>query len=291
MTDIWSEWLKYSRFGGDNSYKVMAMSFLKKLALKIVEKAEVFESAVVLDIGSGDGIIGITALEALGINGKLILSDISEAALSIPKVIFNDAKNFDPRVEFLVANVTDLSAIPSNSIDRVLLRAVLLYVENKQAAFNEIFRILRPNGVAVLMEPVNQRHVEFGKGFFRGYSLDKEPLLSIKSLIQKVSEEIIKKNPSFLIDYNEHDLVHFSINSGFEEIKLDYTFLRTANAKHSSWDAFYNTVPNPHASSLQDSLKSSLNQKEFEIVESILKKVYQQPGVLVNSEALLILRK
>lgn len=287
--DIWSEWLRHRRFGGDELYKKYAIEQLKKLASRIVEKAKIYKSAIVLDIGAGDGLVGLTALSKLGTRGKLILSDVSEAALAIPMEIFNEKK--DPRIEFLVTGVENISRLPEGSVDRVLMRSVLLYVDDKQAAFNEISRVLRPGGIVVIMEPINQRHLEFGTGLFKGYRLDREPLLSIQSLLQRVIDELRRGYPASMIGYNEHDLIHFSIKSGFEDIKLEYSLTRTSRTQYISWDVFFDSAANPYAPTLRESLNNTLTREEFNKVESALKKVIKQPFIQTISEALLILKK
>jgi ubiquinone/menaquinone biosynthesis C-methylase UbiE len=270
------------------------MEQYRKLASRIVDKAEIFESATVLDLGAGDGLVGLTALPKLGADGKLILSDISEAALAIPMEIFNKKKVQNTRVEFLIAGAENLSPLADGSVDRVLIRSVLLYAEDKQAAFNEIFRVLRHGGRAVLMEPINQRHAEFRSGLFRGYRLDREPFLSVQSLLQKVIEESKRQTDqtqSSLMGYNEHDLVHLAIKAGFEEIELEYSLNRTAKAFNASWEFFIDTAPNPQARTLRELMNSILTPEEFIKLESALKKVVQQPAVNTTCLALLILKK
>jgi arsenite methyltransferase len=294
VNDIWSEWLRHRRFGGDAAYQAHAMEQYKKLASKIVENAEIFESAAVLDIGAGDGLVGLTALPKLGAGGKLILSDISEAALAIPKEIFNQKKITDSRVEFLIAGAEDLSSLPDNTIDRVVMRSVLLYVNDKQSAFNEIFRVLKNGGRAVLLEPINQRAFEFRSGLFRGYRLDREPLLSVQSLLQRVADESKRQanqTQNSLLGYNEHDLVHLAIGAGFEEIELEYSLMHTSRAQNSSWNFFFDTAPNPHAPTLRELMTAILTPEEFKEAESALKKAVQQPSVMTKALALLILKK
>jgi hypothetical protein len=144
------------------------------------------------------------------------------------------------------------------------------------------------------MEPINQRHVEFGSGLFRGFRLDREPLLSVQSLIQKViddSKRQANKTQGSLIGYNEHDLVHLAIKAGFEEIELEYSLNRTSKALNTSWDFFFDTAPNPHAKTLRELMNNVLTPEEFIKVESVLKKVVQQPSVMTKSLAFLILKK
>ena len=292
--DIWSEWLKKRRFSGDEAARAFALNEYKKLAVQIVDKAQIFESATVLDIGAGDGLIGLTALSKLGADGKLILSDISEAALAIPKEIFNQKKIPDPRIEFLIAGAENLSPISSCSIDRVVIRSVLLYVKDKQSAFNEIFRVLKPGGIAVILEPINQRHVEFRSGLFHGYRLDREPLLSVQSLLQKVIDESNRQagqTQGSLLGYNEHDLVHLAIESGFEDIELEYSLNRSSKALYASPKFFFDTAPNPHAKTLHELMNSVLTPDEFIELENVLKKVILQPSVRTTCLALLVLKK
>jgi arsenite methyltransferase len=290
--DIWSEWLKRRRFG-DAADQAYAMEQYKKLAAKIVDRAEIFESATVLDIGAGDGLVGLTALPKLGAGGKLILSDISEAALTIPKEIFNQKDKKDSRVEFLIAGAENLSSLPDGSVDRALMRSVILYIKNKQSVFNEMFRILRKGGRAVLMEPINQRAYELRTGLFHGYRLDGEPLLSVRNLLQKVADESkyqTELTQVTLLGYNEHDLVHMAIGAGFEEIELEYTLVHTSQAR-TSWNFFFDSAPNPHAPTLRELLTSILTREEFVKVEAALKKAVQLPAVMSKSLALLILKK
>jgi ubiquinone/menaquinone biosynthesis C-methylase UbiE len=292
--DIWSEWLKKRRFSGDEASRAFALNEYKKLAVQIVDKAQIFESATVLDIGAGDGLVGLTALSKLGADGKLILSDISEAALAIPKEIFNQKEIPDPRIEFLITGAENLSPLPSASVDRVVIRSVLLYVNNKQSAFNEIFRVLKPGGIAAILEPINQRQTEFGIGLFRGYRLDREPLVSVQNLLQKVIDESkrqLNQTQGSLLGYSEHDLVHLAIGAGFEDIELEYSLNRNSKALYPSPEFLFDTAPNPHAKTLHELMNSVLTPDEFIELENVLKKVILQPSIRTTCLALLVLKK
>lgn len=287
--DIWSDWLKHRRFGGDENYQKNALKLFRSLADKIVEKANIQESSVVLDLGSGDGLVALVALDMLGKHGKLIISDISENALSIPKNIFKDKP--DPRVEFLVSDIQDLSQLPKDSIDRIVMRSVLLYAEDKPKVFKEMFRILRKGGRATILEPINQRHVELEQKYFRGFNLDTEPLLSVKPLLQRVKDESKRTRPTNILGYNEHDLVQMSINMGFRDIELEYKLSVTEQARYESASALLDVAPNPLAKTLREIMKQVLNQDEYNVVEKTLMKVWSNGVFWTNAECLLILNK
>lgn len=212
--DIWSEWLQVRRFGNNEIHQTYILQQYKKLAKQIVDKALIFESATVLDIGAGDGVVGLTALERLGTRGKLILSDVSRAALNIPMKLFSKKKIQDTRVDFMVAGVENLSTLRDCTIDRTIHRAVLLYVKDKLSALREIYRVLSKNGIAVFMEPINERNFEFGRNYFRGYNIDQEPLSKVKPILEKVikkanTEKNIKQHTLF--GYNEHTIIHLAL--------------------------------------------------------------------------------
>ena len=291
--DVWSLWLKQRRFTSNRESQKRALEQYKFLASKIINKAQIFESAIVLDIGAGDGIVGFAALEHLGPNGKLIFSDISESALSIPKEVLGQMKEPDSRIEFLVAGIENLHELKQNSIDRIVFRAVLLYVKNNTRAFNEIFRVLKKGGIAVILEPINQRHIEFRKQLFRGYRLDRKPLLSVYPLLKKVMEETnnqVIKFQNTIIGYDEHSLAHIAIETGFQEVRMEYD-LNHSSGRFASWDFFFNTAPNSLAKTLNEIMKSVLTPNEFEKVVKALKKSFEGPTIRTICEALFILKK
>lgn len=66
-----------------------------------------------------------------------------------------DYRNFD-NIEFILANLTDISMIKNNSVDFAYSAAVFLHMPNsvKQVALKELARVLKPEGHAVLVEIV-----------------------------------------------------------------------------------------------------------------------------------------
>jgi arsenite methyltransferase len=170
---------------------------------------------------------------------------------------------------------------------------VILYIKNKQSAFNEMFRILRKGGSAVLMEPINQRAHEFRAGLFHGYRIDREPLLSVRPLLEKVTNESKRQTDqtqNTLLGYNEHDLVHMAIGAGFEEIELEYTLIHTSRAR-TTWSFFFDAAPNPHAPTLRELMAEVLTSEEFDKTVNALKKVVERPCVMTRPLALLTLKR
>jgi SAM-dependent methyltransferase len=105
--------------------------------------ADVKEGEVVLDLGSGGGIDVFRASKQVGPNGTVIGVD------STPEMIFKArelAEKYDyVNVEFRLGEIEHLP-IESDSIDLVISNCVLNLVPDKEVAFKEIYRVIKPGG-------------------------------------------------------------------------------------------------------------------------------------------------
>ena len=97
----------------------------------------------VVDLGSGAGNDVFVARAAVGDTGKIIGIDMTEAMLE--KARLNNDKLGYNNVEFRKGEIENIP-IAANRVDVVVSNCVLNLVPNKQKAFSEIFRILKPGG-------------------------------------------------------------------------------------------------------------------------------------------------
>lgn len=105
--------------------------------------AKISKGDTVVDLGSGAGNDCFVARHETGPEGKVIGIDftaemIEKARQNADKLGFNN-------VEFRQGDIEDMP-IASDSVDVVVSNCVLNLVPDKKAAFNEIFRILKPGG-------------------------------------------------------------------------------------------------------------------------------------------------
>src|SRR5438552_3003868 len=115
-------------------------------ALKsVLEGAAIREGDVVLDVGAGDGLIAFGALRLVGETGKVVFSDVSQDLLDVSRGLARELDAVD-RCEFVLARAEDLAPIADESVDVVTTRSVVIYVEEKQRAFDAFHRVLRPGG-------------------------------------------------------------------------------------------------------------------------------------------------
>ena len=97
----------------------------------------------VVDLGSGGGLDVFLAAQKIGPSGRAIGIDMTEDMIALARK--NAEKAGHANVEFHLA---EIGAMPleSNSVDCVISNCVLNLVADKDAAFREIFRILKPGG-------------------------------------------------------------------------------------------------------------------------------------------------
>jgi len=66
------------------------------------------------------------------------------------KYIKQDYQDYQPSCIDVVCDICDMSSIEENSIGLVLLLEALEHIEQPQKALDEIYRVLKPNGLIIL---------------------------------------------------------------------------------------------------------------------------------------------
>jgi arsenite methyltransferase len=97
----------------------------------------------VLDLGSGAGNDCFVARTLVGETGKVTGLDFTEEM--IQKARQNLAKTGFKNIEFIQGDIEEMP-LPDSTFDVVISNCVLNLVPDKQKAFSEIFRVLKPGG-------------------------------------------------------------------------------------------------------------------------------------------------
>jgi ubiquinone/menaquinone biosynthesis C-methylase UbiE len=122
------------------SYDLMSDSQFEN-GVKLVECLGIKSGDKVLDVGSGTGRLGTYVANIIGPSGRIIGVDPLEERIKIA----NNKNQYENAV-YKIGTAEDLSFIPDNNIDVVYLNAVFHWVNNKEKALKEIFRVLKPKG-------------------------------------------------------------------------------------------------------------------------------------------------
>jgi SAM-dependent methyltransferase len=120
---------------------------------EIAEKLPLEKAGRVLDIGTGTG-LQLRAIHELRSTAELYGLDLSPAAVKAAREALSD---LEPNLR--VGSIADTS-YPDNFFDIVTCNASMSYWDKPLDSFNEIYRILRPGGQAVLFEPHREIVIE-----------------------------------------------------------------------------------------------------------------------------------
>lgn len=257
--DRWHRWLLDVRHGGDTGYRDQMMSELHRVRDEVLDRAELQPGDTMLDVGTGDGLIGFGALGRLGSGGRVIFSDISRDLLDHCQAVAAQAGQLS-RCGFVLAPADNLAALRDSSVDVVATRSALIYVADKAAAFAEFRRVLRPGGRISLFEPINVLMRGCGSLFF-GY--DVSPVAEIAAKLNALFAAIQPPGIDPMVDFDDRDLVRLAEQAGFADVQLDLQITVRARRPAAPWDRFLRQSGNPNLPPLAEMLENALSPAEL----------------------------
>jgi arsenite methyltransferase len=236
------------------------LAFLAPIRDRVLQNAEIAPGDTVLDVGAGDGLIAFGALDRVGTSGTVVFSDISRDLLDHCRALAREL-GVAERCRFLEAPADNLAACADASVDVVTLRSVLIYVEAKQPAFDEFYRVLKPDGRLSLFEPIN-RFSHAPDNVFRGYDV-----APVRALVKKVSAVYGDLQPATdpMLDFDERDLFRMTEKAGFHVVRLELQ-AKTAPLPAVAWQTFIRMAPNPRVPTLEEAMRQALTAAEIDMV-------------------------
>jgi SAM-dependent methyltransferase len=257
VSDIWADWIRTRRTGGDAEYEQKMLQQLAEVRDRVLDNAKLEAGNVLLDAGCGNGLIGFGALERGA--GEVVFADVSRPLLDDCRELAAEAGVLD-RCRFVGAPAEDLSELGEESVDVVTTRSVLIYVKDKARAFAEFYRVLRPGGRMSIFEPINRFGMEERRCTW-GYTLGDDAAGLMAKLTALAPKYQPEDDPMF--DFDERDLLALVERAGFFPIELDYAAeIRPLEPRR--WETALNSSGNPKIPTLAEAMEEALTPQERE---------------------------
>jgi ubiquinone/menaquinone biosynthesis C-methylase UbiE len=257
--DVWSTWLRTGRDGGSARMRAENLRRLEAVRDLILDRAAIQPGDTVLDVGTGQGLLGLEALKRVGPGGHVVFSDVSAPLLDDCRAEVERVSATD-RASFVLASATDLSAIETATVDVVVERAVLLFIEDRARAFSEYRRVLRAGGRLSLGEPLNSWMGTDRPGYLWGYDVTAATDLHRK--LRDAERAGGTAEEARLCGFDDRDLVALARAAGFERIEAQSELALAPPPARDDLDVFLDTAPNPLAATTRALMTAALTPDE-----------------------------
>jgi SAM-dependent methyltransferase len=192
----------------------------------------------------------------VGPDGDVLAIDISVDALEELR-----ATATAPNISYLVGRA-DVLPLPDASVDAVVTRSVLIYVDDKAEAAREFARVLRSGGRISLFEPINQRNLRLWQ------ALDLSPLGQLAERVREWTEAYYANQEDPMLNFVESDLERVAVAAGFTGVRLD---LRVEDDEIPG-ERYLNQVGAPGRPTLLERLRDAFDAADVERFASFVRE-------------------
>lgn len=284
MTDSklnWSKWLLKSRFEYmTEEQKEQTLRWLATVRNAVLGNADIQPEDTVIDLGTGTGLLALGALERINEFGKVIFSDKFEDCLLTCKELIKDF-NFDKPYEFLLSDCCDIK-MPKNSVDKALMRSVLVHVLDKKQALAGIYRILRPQGIFSAFEPVIRSNTKC-------WELVNEHDLSDYNDFKNAEEEFMSSVNDPLTNFDEDTIAKDLDEVGFSDGILDKQVVESKYIVEPGMvQSWVSIPPSPGAKTTREKFLMYFEEPKVNRYISELQQILENKVVTIKSNVLYI---
>jgi ubiquinone/menaquinone biosynthesis C-methylase UbiE len=251
-SDCWADWVARMRPGRQSEN---ADHPHWRWRDRVLAAAEPIAGETVLDVGCGEGLVAFGALDRGA--REVVFSDISQDLLEYCRATARERGVID-RCRFVRASADELTPLEADSVDVITTRSVLIYIEDRNSAFREFARVLRPGGRLSIFEPIN-RFAYRGVDSWMGYDL--APISGLAAKVRSVYEAIQPPTTDPMLNFDERDLLALAERTGFFPIDLQFE-AEIRSSEPSSWDTFLGTAGNPRIPTLAEAMEQALTKEE-----------------------------
>ncbi|MDE2263801.1 MAG: class I SAM-dependent methyltransferase [Gammaproteobacteria bacterium] len=293
--DLWSQWLLHGRYAQDAEFQKAVHLLVDRYVERVLDGGQLAAGQVLVDVGTGEGLVAFRAIERVGASLRAWLTDISKPMLHHAETQAAE-RGVRSQCTFVRCPADHLDGIPDSSADVVVTRSVLAYVLDKTAALREFHRVLKPGGRISLAEPVYQDDALAAsamRSVIQSNPPDRVSPMTVllhrwKAAQYPDTEERILASP--IANYSERDMIRFAQAAGFTELHLEL-HIDTLPSIVRSWDVFINSSPHPLAPPLSTIMSQQFTAEERQLFERTMRPVIEDPKAVTTDRMLYLTAK
>ena len=284
VEDLWSQWLLHRRHGDDPDFERSTRAIVERYTERVLEGARLQPGEALADVGAGEGLLALRALERTGGALRVWLTDVSAPMLRHARARALE-RGVAGQCTFLLAPADRLEGIADASLDVVVTRSVLAYVADKVGALREFQRVLKPGGRISLAEPVFQDEALAAQAIRTVIETTPPAALSpLMPLLHRwkaaqYPDTAEKIRASAIANYSERDLLRFAQNAGFTRVHLEL-HIDAFPSMLRSWAVFVNSSPHPLAPPLAQIMAEQFSAEERALFERSMRPVIEDPSAV-----------
>jgi SAM-dependent methyltransferase len=265
--DRWAGWLLHGRHRGAGKAEVRRKaSSLRRVRERVLRGAQIRPGHRVLDVGAGTGLLATGARRRCDPAGRVVAIDLSVDALRV-------CRDEDTGVEVVAGDATALP-FPDATFDVAVARSVLIYVRDKDAALEELYRVLREGGRVSIFEPINREYCP--RGSWPG-DLDED--VAARYAAVRGHLERGWEFAHSMRGFDERDLVRLLRATGFGRIELTYEYRYSADGVPSKGEIadLLMARPNPGMQSHEEAAREVFGDEAEDYLERLSAVLSSRP--------------
>ncbi len=287
MTNIcknWTQWLKQTRFSHMNEVQVQqTINWLFAVRDLVISKANIQKGDKVIDLGCGTGLMGFGLIEKYQDNIEVIFSDKFQDCIDECEKLLSESDSAH-KASFLKSDVLDIK-LPDSTIDKAFTRSVLVHVLDKQAAMNEIARILKTGGTYCAFEPIIASNTRY-------HELTAPDLITDFAEFKKAEDEFMSDMNDPLTNFDANSIALNLDKAGFTDGDIDVsdtpsTYVATSDAI-IQW---FNSAPSPDRPTSKERFLKYFDEAKVDNYIKEVQMALDNKEITVSSKTMVIRAK
>ena len=277
----WSKWLEKSRFDYmTKEQKLQTTNWLFSVRNAVLSNANIKPNDVIIDIGTGNGLLAFGALEQISEKGKVIFSDKFEDCIKTCEELAKELNIQKPH-KFLLSDCCNIK-LADNYVDKALMRSVLVHILDKKQALSEIYRILKPKGIFSAFEPIIRSNT-------RCWELVSEHELSDYNDFKKAEDEFMSSEFDPLTNFDETTLSQDLDEIGFSDGVLDKQIVESNYIVQKGMiDSWLTIPPSPGAKTSKEKYLMYFEEHKVNNYISELQQALENKNITIKSNVIYI---